>query len=116
VFRVLISRRWLGAMAVALAFGVAAFFLGQWQWHRYEAKAANAARINSHYSATPHPVTQVLSPAPLSLTQEWTRVTMHGHYVVQDTMVVRNRPHAAGSSTPRTPPRSPTSRPLRPGR
>jgi cytochrome oxidase assembly protein ShyY1 len=80
-------------MAVALAFGVAAYFLGQWQWHRYEAKAANADRVNSHYNATPRPVTQVLSPAALPLTQEWTRVTMHGHYVVQDTMVVRNRPH-----------------------
>ena len=80
-------------MAVALAFGVAAYFLGQWQWHRYEGKAANAHRINSHYNATPQPVTHVLSAAPLPLAQEWTRVTMHGRYAVQDTMVVRNRPH-----------------------
>jgi cytochrome oxidase assembly protein ShyY1 len=83
----------LGALAIALAFAVAAFFLGRWQWHRYEGKAAAADRINSHYSAPPRPVADVLSPSPMPLALEWTRVTMHGRYAVNQTLLVRNRPH-----------------------
>ncbi|HEV7148972.1 MAG TPA: SURF1 family protein [Pedococcus sp.] len=93
MFRVLISRRWLGALAVALAFAAAAFFLGRWQWGRYEDKSARANQINSHYYATPRPVQDVLKTGPLPPSAEWTRVSMHGRYAVQSTMVVRNRPH-----------------------
>ncbi|WP_270889376.1 SURF1 family cytochrome oxidase biogenesis protein [Pedococcus sp. 5OH_020] len=92
MLRVLISRRWLGALAVALAFAVAAFFLGRWQWHRYEAKAARADRIHAHYDARPRPVEDVLGAAPLPLALEWTRVTMHGRYAGSQTLLVRNRP------------------------
>jgi cytochrome oxidase assembly protein ShyY1 len=93
VVRVLTSRRWLGAFAVALAFAVAAFFLGQWQWHRYEAKAARADRIHSHYDAKPQPLTSVLGAEPMPLSREWTRVTMQGRYAVDRTLLVRNRPY-----------------------
>jgi cytochrome oxidase assembly protein ShyY1 len=93
VLRVLISRRWLGALAAATGFAVAAFFLGQWQWHRYEGKAARADRINAHYSAQPRPLTDVLGPAPMPLSEEWTRVTATGRYAVDRTLLVRNRPY-----------------------
>jgi cytochrome oxidase assembly protein ShyY1 len=92
VVRVLTSRRWLGAFGVALAFAVAAFFLGQWQWHRYEAKSARADRIHSHYDAKPRPVADVLGATPMPLSLDWTRVTMRGRYAAQDTLLVRNRP------------------------
>jgi cytochrome oxidase assembly protein ShyY1 len=92
VLRVLISRRWLGALAVALAFAVAAFFLGRWQWHRYEAKSARAERIHAHYDASPRPLADVLGTAPLPLAEEWTRVTAQGRYAVDETLLVRNRP------------------------
>lgn len=88
----LTSRRWLGALGVALAFAVAAFFLGQWQWHRYEAKAARADRITSHYDAKPQPVESVLGADPMPLAREWTRVTMQGRYAADHTVLVRNRP------------------------
>nr|WP_179423930.1 SURF1 family protein [Pedococcus badiiscoriae] len=83
----------MGAFGVALAFAVAAYFLGQWQWHRYEAKAARADRIHAHYDAKPRPVTDVLGPAPMPLAEEWTRVTMHGRYAADKTLLVRNRPY-----------------------
>jgi cytochrome oxidase assembly protein ShyY1 len=93
VLRVLISRRWLGALAAALAFAVAAFFLGQWQWHRYETKAARADRINAHYEARPQPLRDVLGTAPVPLSEEWTRVTATGRYAADQTLLVRNRPY-----------------------
>ena len=88
----LTSRRWLGALAVALAFAVAAFFLGRWQWHRYEAKSARADRIHSHYDAKPQPLDDVLGASPMPLEREWTRVTMQGRYAADETLLVRNRP------------------------
>ncbi|MDU0315884.1 SURF1 family protein [Phycicoccus sp. M110.8] len=93
MFRTLTSRRWLGALAVAAVFAVAAFFLGRWQWHRYEAKSARADRIHSHYGATPRPVGQVLGASPMPLASDWTRVTMTGTYAADSQLLVRNRPH-----------------------
>lgn len=93
MLRVVFSRRWLGALAAAVGLAVAAYFLGQWQWHRYEAKAARADRINSHYEASPQPLTKVLGAAPMPLSLEWTRVTATGRYAADQTVLVRNRPH-----------------------
>ena len=93
MFRVLISRRWLGALAGAAAFAVLAFFLGQWQWHRYEAKEERADRISSHYDAAPRPLGEVMGAAALPLAEDWTRVTARGTYAVDETLLVRNRPH-----------------------
>ncbi|GAB3446089.1 SURF1 family protein [Phycicoccus ginsengisoli] len=93
MFRTLTSRRWLGALAVAAVFAVAAFYLGRWQWHRYEAKSARADRIHAHYGATPRPVGDVLGPSPMPLASDWTRVTMTGAYAADDQLLVRNRPH-----------------------
>jgi cytochrome oxidase assembly protein ShyY1 len=89
------SRRWLAMLAIAVAFAVACLFLGQWQWHRHEAKAARAERIDSHYSASPVPLSRTL-PSPgvrLSPAQEWTLVTATGRYAAQHVMLVRNRPN-----------------------
>ncbi len=88
----ILSRRWLGALLVAALYAVAAFFLGQWQWGRYEDKHARAERIDSHYAAPARPVSEVVGPAPLPLADEWTRVTAHGTYAPGPQLLVRNRP------------------------
>jgi cytochrome oxidase assembly protein ShyY1 len=93
VLRVLTTPRWLGALADAVGFAVAAFFLGQWHWHRNEDNAARADRINAHYSASPRPLTDVLGSTPMPLAKEWTRVTASGTYAVDRTLLVRNRPY-----------------------
>jgi len=89
------SRRWLTALAVAAIFAVACVFLGRWQWHRHEDKAARAQRINSHYSASPVPLSRAM-PGPdarLPGAEEWTVVTATGRYAAQNLMLVRNRPN-----------------------
>jgi len=95
VLRVVISRRWLTALAVAAIFAVACVYLGRWQWHRHEDKAARAERINSHYFASPVPLTNVL-PGPdaiLPLAKEWSLVSATGRYAAPSLMLVRNRPN-----------------------
>ena len=90
----LLTRRWLGALALAAAFCVVAFFLGRWQWHRYEAKDASASLIESHYDDSPVPLRSVLpqSSSPLPAGREWTPVTAHGRYDAASLLLVRNRP------------------------
>lgn len=89
------SRRWLTALAVAALFALACAFLGRWQWHRHEDKAARADRINSHYDAKAVPLSTAM-PAPaagLPRAQEWTLVTATGRYAADKLMLVRNRPN-----------------------
>jgi cytochrome oxidase assembly protein ShyY1 len=89
------SKRWLGMLAIAVLFGIACVFLGQWQWHRHEARAARAERIERHYSSSPVPLSRAM-PRPgasLPLAQEWTLVTAKGRYAAQDVILVRNRPN-----------------------
>jgi cytochrome oxidase assembly protein ShyY1 len=95
VLRVVLSRRWLAALLVAALFSLACVFLGQWQWHRHEAKAARAERIDSHYFASPVPLSRAMPTPGVSLprAQEWTRVTATGRYDAQHLMLVRNRPN-----------------------
>lgn len=92
MLRVLATPRWLGALAVAAAFAVAAYFLGQWQWHRYEDKKVRADRINTHYDARPVPLAGQIGTSPMPVTLDWTRVTAQGRYAAQEPLLVRNRP------------------------
>lgn len=95
MLRVVISRRWLGALALAALFALACVLLGRWQWHRHEEKAARADRIERHYFASPVPLSAAL-PRPgthLSGAQEWTLVTATGRYSAEHLMLVRNRPN-----------------------
>lgn len=92
MLRVLGSRRWLGALALAALFATAAFYLGRWQWHRYEDRSARADQITAHYDAAPVPVGEVLGAAPLRPEAEWTKVTATGRYAADEPMLVRNRP------------------------
>jgi cytochrome oxidase assembly protein ShyY1 len=89
------SRRWLTWLAVAAIFAVACVFLGRWQWGRHEDKAARAQRIDSHYTASPVPLSQALpsSATALPQAQEWAMVTATGRYAAAHLMLVRNRPN-----------------------
>jgi cytochrome oxidase assembly protein ShyY1 len=95
VLKVVMSRRWLTWLAVATIFSIACVFLGRWQWGRHEDKAARAQRIDSHYSASPVPLSQVMPrpAATLRQGQEWTMVTATGRYAAAHLMLVRNRPN-----------------------
>jgi cytochrome oxidase assembly protein ShyY1 len=88
VYRFLLTPRWLGALALAVAAAVAMVFLGVWQLHRYEERAATNDRIDAADSAAAVPLSGVLSapatagragPAP-GHDRAWTKVTVTGRY------------------------------------
>lgn len=85
---------WLRAALAVVAFSVACVFLGRWQLHRYEAKAARADRIDANYDAAPVPLGAVLATpeAALPLRDEWRPVEVTGRYEPDGTLLVRNRP------------------------
>ncbi|PID97104.1 MAG: hypothetical protein CSA84_01805 [Actinomycetales bacterium] len=78
----LLSRRILGAVAFAVVFGVACYWLGTWQWSRYEDKDARANAIEANYHHDPVPLTSVLPATSSHLAEDevWTRVTTTGEY------------------------------------
>lgn len=93
VSRRLFTPRWLGALAVALLYAVAAYQLGSWQYGRHEFKVERNALLDAHYRADPVPVTDVLSDEPVDRSAEdWTKVTATGTYADQQ-LLVRNRPN-----------------------
>ncbi|MDQ1483656.1 MAG: hypothetical protein QOF35_1732, partial [Actinomycetota bacterium] len=95
VLKVVLSRRWVTALVVAALFAGACVLLGQWQWHRHQEKAARAQRIETHYFATPVPLSSAI-PRPevrLPPAKEWTLVTVKGRYAARQLMLVRNRPN-----------------------
>lgn len=92
MLRVLLTPRWLGWLALAVLAALVCTWLGQWQWSRYEDKAARADRIEAHYEADPVPASEVLGQDRLPTSREWTRVTATGEYLPEEQLLVRNRP------------------------
>lgn len=88
------TRKWLVATVVALAFFVVCLFLGQWQWGRHEDKVANRERIETFYTASPVPLDSVLPAGSGGLPDddEWRRVAVTGVYDQGAQQLVRNRP------------------------
>jgi len=52
VYRFLLTRRWLGLLALALAVAAACVLLGRWQLHRLEARHAKNHVITSNAIVT----------------------------------------------------------------
>lgn len=94
MLRILLTRRMLTAIALALVFAVAAVLLGNWQYSRHEDRVAARDRVEAHYEGAPVPLAEALGPgAVLPQAREWTRVEARGEYAVDEQLYVRNRPH-----------------------
>lgn len=89
----LLSRRWLGLLALALLVAAACVLLGRWQLHRLEHKRAANHLVTSNTAARPVPASDLLAvdrgPGPGRL---WRRVQATGYYDTARRLLVRNRP------------------------
>lgn len=96
MIRLLLTRRWLAWILVALVWGIGCFFLGRWQWHRWESKHNSQQEVSQNYNATPRALSSVVPErtAQLPKLAQWTQVRMTGHYLPDATVLVRNRPDA----------------------
>lgn len=82
-------------MTVAVLAAVACFFLGRWQWGRWEQKHTMQSRIGHNYNASPVALPTILPRrgTPLPPDKEWAQVRMTGRYDAAQRVLVRNRPN-----------------------
>ncbi|MGW5239715.1 SURF1 family cytochrome oxidase biogenesis protein [Monashia sp. NPDC004114] len=91
MLRLWLTRRWLVGTLLAIAFAVACFYLGLWQWHRYLEQRTKVDAIAANYQSRPVPLSQVPLQGGLTPEQQWTRVTFTGTYAAGSDLLVRNR-------------------------
>jgi cytochrome oxidase assembly protein ShyY1 len=99
VYRFLLTPRWLGAAALAVAAAVIMVMLGNWQLHRYQERTAINDRIDAADSGQSVPLTSILA-APTSAGTAgdspgkrlaWTKVTVSGRYDPKNEIQARGR-------------------------
>ena len=94
VYRFLLTRRWLGLLAVALLVAATCVQLGRWQLHRLEARHANNDLITSNASSRPVPAADLLGVGDgPAADRQYARVRATGRYDTAHQLLVRNRPH-----------------------
>ena len=84
---------------IAIALGVCALAIlciaaGRWQWHRHIDRDAFIASVNENYNSTPVELSQVLPRTDSHLDDSlvWIQATVTGHYLTDQTALLRNRP------------------------
>ena len=93
-WRFAFNRRWFGYLMVAIVFAIACVLLSKWQFARRDEAVAEVNRITANYDATPVPLGSVLpSLSAFDETDKWLPVTATGSYLVDEQLLVRNRPH-----------------------
>ncbi|MCU1405598.1 MAG: conserved rane protein [Glaciihabitans sp.] len=93
-WRFALGRRWFGYLAFAVAFAVACVLLSQWQFSRRDEALAEIAKVEQNYDSVARPLEDVLATTDaFEESQEWTPVTMSGTYLVDEQILVRNRPY-----------------------
>ena len=91
----------VGAIALALAVSVAAIFLGRWQWHRHEVRAAEIAAYEAGQSQAAAPVETVIPADAVELPDDarWRTATVSGRFTGDTLTWLRNRPVAGQPAT-----------------
>jgi cytochrome oxidase assembly protein ShyY1 len=93
-WRFAFNRRWLGYLGVAIAFALACVLLSQWQFARRDEAVAEVNRVLDNYEATPVAVGDALPDLDsFDEDDKWLPVTMQGEYLVDEQLLVRNRPY-----------------------
>lgn len=92
MLRLLREPRWLGYLALAIAFALVCCVLGWWQWDRREQALAAIDRLESNYDRAPTAVTDAL-PAldAFDVDQQWTPVVLEGEYLADEELLLRGR-------------------------
>ncbi|MHA2789427.1 SURF1 family cytochrome oxidase biogenesis protein [Corynebacterium sp. S7] len=89
-----LSPGWVITAVLIVIFSYFAFsFLAPWQLGKDDAIVERNDRIEAAYTVDPVPVTDVVAPdGTYNRDQEWTRVTLTGHYLADSEVLLRLRP------------------------
>ena len=81
-------KRWVAWLFLAIAFAIACGFLSNWQFNRRAEALAQMNQVSSLYNSAPVPVQN----QPFKATDEWRPVSIQGHFLPGNALLVRNRP------------------------
>jgi len=88
-----LTRRWAGYLALTILFAVVCSGLGVWQLARRAEALVEVAKIDANFDSAPMPVADALPRLDsFAESQKWLPVSMTGTYLVEDELLVRNRP------------------------
>jgi cytochrome oxidase assembly protein ShyY1 len=86
--------RWTSYIAVAIVFAIACGFLSNWQFTRNAGRAEQLALVARNYDAEPVALEAIIAPGDaLGAADEWRPIALEGEYLVDEQLLVRNRPH-----------------------
>lgn len=94
--RLLLTRRWLGYLALTVVFALVCVGLGTWQLARRAEAAAQIALVEDNWSAPPLSARDALGepggPGTLDPALEWHPVELVGTYLIDEQLLARGRP------------------------
>lgn len=88
-----LSRRWLGYLALVVAFAIACTLLSLWQIARRDEARADITRVDTNWEAEPRPIAELLPERDgFDPDLKWSPVTLTGRYLVDEQLLARGRP------------------------
>lgn len=94
-WRFAFNRRWFGYLAMAIVFAIGCVLLSRWQFDRREEALLEVTRIEQNYDATPLKLSDALPELDsFDPDLKWVPITVQGTYLVDEQLLVRNRPYA----------------------
>lgn len=92
-WRFALSRRWLGYLALVVAFAIACTLLSLWQIARRDEARADITRVETNWGAEPRPIEELLPELDVfDENLKWSPVTVTGRYLVDEQLLARGRP------------------------
>ena len=85
-------RRWAGWLSIVVIFAIACAFLSNWQFNRRQEALTAMSQLAKNYEAKPVSIFELASVDDFDTTNEWRTVTLEGHYLSLNSVLVRNRP------------------------
>jgi cytochrome oxidase assembly protein ShyY1 len=85
-------KRWSGWLAIVVVFSIACALLSNWQFSRREEALADMAQVAKNYDASPVAIDDVATVDSFDQANQWRQVKLSGHYLVRNSVLVRNRP------------------------
>ncbi len=91
--RRVLTRRWLGYLALVIVFAIACVLLANWQLARRAEATARIQLVETNWAAEPVPIEEVLPDLDaFDPPTEWLPVELHGRYLPEQQLLARGRP------------------------
>ena len=86
-------RRWGGYVALTIVFAIVCGLLSWWQWSRRDDAVDEIAKVEANYDAAPAALPDLLPDlGAADDSVEWRPVELTGEYLIEEQLLVRNRP------------------------